>query len=55
MDFDHIEGNKVASVSRLMNARKIEQTRKETLKCDVVCANCHRERTHRRLLKRMGL
>lgn len=55
MDFDHIEGNKVASVSRLMNARKIEQTRKEILKCDVVCANCHRERTHRRLLKRMGL
>lgn len=43
VDFDH-RGNKVFTLSRCISyswARLVE----EVLKCDVVCANCHRKRT----------
>jgi len=50
MDFDHRDGrlkefslNAVHRVTKRAILREIE-------KCDVVCANCHRERTHRRWL-----
>jgi hypothetical protein len=47
MDFDHVRGTKVGEVSRLMQRRvSLDQLRKEIKKCDVVCSNCHRERTH---------
>ena len=50
MDFDHRPGEKkcfnLASAATFnMN---IELVLAETKKCDVVCSNCHRERTHRR-------
>ncbi len=48
MDFDHRDGGlkefplySVHGVTKRAILREIE-------KCDVVCANCHRERTHRR-------
>ena len=48
MDFDHREGatkqfslHSVHGVTKNAILREIE-------KCDVVCSNCHRERTHRR-------
>ena len=48
MDFDHVRGEKItdlAKVARLgWGKQKIDD---EIDKCDVVCANCHRERTHR--------
>ena len=48
MDLDHREGEeKTANVNRLV--WDSERTlRAEIAKCDVVCANCHRERTHQR-------
>lgn len=55
MDFDHRDGEtKVASISwlALHNTSNIEIIKNEMLKCDLVCANCHRQRTHERLLKR---
>ena len=51
LDFDHIGKNKIASVSDLVrfsgNWNKILL---EIEKCEIVCANCHRERTHNRLI-----
>ncbi len=53
MDFDHRDGdlkefslNSVHRVTKRAILREIE-------KCDVVCANCHRERTHRRRVGRL--
>jgi hypothetical protein len=51
MDFDHREGEKkVCNVSALHSHRRVSMRRllEELAKCDAVCANCHRERTHRR-------
>ena len=46
MQFDHLDAKtKVADVSQLRDRSRIV---KEAAKCDVVCANCHAERTHRR-------
>jgi hypothetical protein len=42
MDFDHVRGEKVTCVP---HAGSLSAIRKEAGKCEVVCANCHRERT----------
>jgi len=47
MDFDHVTGNKIANVSE-MNKFTVEAILMEIKKCEVVCSNCHRERTHKR-------
>lgn len=47
MDFDHVRGEKRANVSQLAGTGASEAAiLAEIAKCDVVCANCHRERTH---------
>lgn len=54
MDFDHRDGhNKVASISNLAinSTSSFEKIKKEIEKCDLVCANCHRIRTHDRIQK----
>ena len=50
MDFDHLNPNsKINNISTLVaNKTKLEVILNEINKCDLVCANCHRERTHRR-------
>src|SRR3990167_2081058 len=45
MDFDHVRGKKVTKVARLRDAGT-PQLLTEIAKCDLVCANCHRIRTH---------
>lgn len=48
MDFDHLNPNfKVGHVSALTSYGK-KRVLEEIAKCELVCANCHRERTHRR-------
>lgn len=50
MDFDHRDGEEkmfnVSYVVRMGISHK--RILEEVAKCDVVCSNCHRERTHRR-------
>lgn len=47
MYFDHRDPDaKVANVSTILKRRGERMLRDEIAKCDVVCANCHRERTH---------
>jgi hypothetical protein len=51
MEYDHREGEKkLCNVSALHARRRISMRKllAEISKCDVVCANCHRERTFRR-------
>jgi hypothetical protein len=46
MDFDHVRGAKSANVSVLIQRGcSLVALREEIAKCDVVCANCHRERS----------
>ena len=48
-DFDHCNDDKEAAVSQLCaDCRPYSEIMREMLKCDLVCANCHRIRTHRR-------
>lgn len=50
MDFDHRDGHvKIQSLGNMTRASKA-RILAEIAKCDVVCANCHRERTHRRMI-----
>lgn len=47
MDFDHVRGKKHFNLSKAAAAMtSLEEIAAEIAKCDVVCANCHRERTH---------
>jgi|ERR1700690_90976 len=48
MDFDHIPGkNKKASISQMVGeGYSNAEIQKEIDKCDLICANCHRNRTH---------
>jgi hypothetical protein len=49
MDFDHVRGEKKYDLSRLAKISVNFQTiLEEADKCEVVCSNCHRERTYRR-------
>lgn len=49
MDFDHVRGEKVLSISEMrQRGWSLTKIRKEIAKCEVVCAVCHRIRTHQR-------
>lgn len=53
MQFDHVRGSKVREVSNLVTrAVSVRALRAEIAKCEVVCANCHANRTH---LRRLGI
>jgi len=47
MQFDHVRGVKVRAVS-LMNDWALQRLMDEIAKCELVCANCHAERTDSR-------
>jgi len=51
MDFDHREGEKKEYLLSAIDKMSINTLKREIAKCDVVCANCHRERTFQRLKK----
>lgn len=50
MQFDHRPNEeKIANIAYLVCGKySIDLLEKEIAKCDVVCANCHAERTHQR-------
>jgi hypothetical protein len=52
MDFDHVTGKKLFNISQYQNkTHTLEMIKKEVSKCEVVCSNCHRARTHMRLIE----
>lgn len=52
MDFDHTgRADKIKDINYLSSTGRIGALRKELVKCEVVCANCHRKRTHFRQLR----
>ena len=49
MDFDHRDPReKRYTVSRMIGRAGWARIMAEVAKCDIVCANCHRDRTYRR-------
>lgn len=52
MDYDHRPGTeKVCNPSKLPDCGSLKAMMKELTKCDLVCSNCHRIRTHARLVQ----
>lgn len=50
MDFDHVRDLKCFEVSASLRLGvSMDRLIAEVAKCDVVCANCHRERSHQRM------
>lgn len=53
LEWDHLpENEKLSDVSRLSRSGSKKQAIIEIEKCELVCANCHRYRTHSRLTDR---
>lgn len=52
MDFDHL-ADKSFNVSRGLDSGSRQVLLAEMAKCELVCANCHRMRTHSRLTSRV--
>lgn len=52
MDFDHVRGKKHANVMELIPTLSKKKIDEEIAKCEIVCSNCHRARTHSRKLKK---
>ncbi len=48
MDFDHVRGEKIENVSAMARMGSTQKVWDEIKKCELVCSNCHRERTHQR-------
>jgi len=49
MDWDHLpEFEKVANINKLIWCASKEKVLAEIAKSELVCSNCHRERTHTR-------
>lgn len=48
LEFDHVRGRKLFGISYLKRMGSLEQMVIEIAKCEVVCANCHKRRTHAR-------
>ncbi len=48
LEFDHVTGDKEFTIGTAVGSHNIglERIKKEIRKCEIVCANCHRERTY---------
>jgi hypothetical protein len=51
MDFDHREDETKEFALNSLTRVTMKALLSEIAKCDVVCANCHRERTYQRILR----
>ena len=54
MDFDHVRGQKHANVMELVSTLSKKRIDLEIAKCEIVCSNCHRIRTHMRRMAKRG-
>lgn len=54
MDFDHISNDKVSEIASLVARGYWKRAIAEMKKCEVVCSNCHRVRTHERKQGRLA-
>lgn len=52
MDFDHVRGKKHKNVAELIPTLSKKKIDEEIAKCEVVCSNCHRVRTHMRKIRK---
>lgn len=52
MDFDHVRGRKHKNVMELIPTLSKKKIDEEIAKCEIVCSNCHRIRTHDRKSKK---
>lgn len=48
MDFDHVKGKKLFTISTHYANVSIRDLKNEIKKCELVCSNCHRIRTHKK-------
>lgn len=55
MDFDHVRGNKVGNVAHIVSHGSEKKLLEEIAKCEVICSNCHRERTYARRVVDIGV
>jgi hypothetical protein len=51
MDFDHREGEEKVFEMNRVSYVTLGALKREIEKCDVVCSNCHRERTYQRIMQ----
>lgn len=51
MDFDHVRGVKKFNIGQDYSRMSMAQLREEIEKCEIVCSNCHRIRTHKKELE----
>jgi len=50
MQFDHVRGEKLLAIgSATARIKNLKALYEEIAKCEVVCANCHAERTYQRI------
>lgn len=49
MDFDHVRGKKETLSELIGRNCSLNVVKEEIKKCDLVCSNCHRERTYERM------
>ena len=54
LDFDHLRDKKHNISQMIHNDFSWKAIKKEIEKCEVVCSNCHRIRTHERFAKQAG-
>lgn len=54
MDFDHREDETKKYLLSEPARMTINTMKAEIAKCDLVCANCHRERTHQRRIEKLN-
>ena len=55
MDFDHVRGQKHANVMELVSTLSKKKIDEEIAKCEIVCSNCHRIRTHMRRIAKKSI
>lgn len=50
MDFDHVSGDKLYNIGDMLGSKRSswKALLAEIDKCEIVCSNCHRIRTHNR-------